>query len=195
MLETNDVRAFFDALAPDWDAELIRDDRIIGIILQNAGVTEGSKVLDVASGTGVLIPDYLEWKVQSVTAIDLSPEMIRIARGKYADERVTFIAGDVETEALPGEYDVIVVYNAFPHFPDPGRLIRRLSSLLRPGGTLTVAHGMSREEINARHADGAKEVSARLMEAEELAGIFSKYLRVTTVISNEEMYQIAGTRA
>ena len=34
-----------------------------------------------------------------------------------------------------------------------------------------------------------------LKEAEELAGIFSKYLRVTTVISNEEMYQIAGTRA
>ena len=194
MIETNHVRAFFDALAPDWDAELIRDDRIIGIILENAGVAEDAKVLDVATGTGVLIPDYLALKVRSVTAIDLSPEMIRLAREKCTDERVTFITGDVETEDLPGNYDVIVVYNAFPHFPDPERLIRRLSALLRPGGTLTVAHGMSRKEINARHESGAKAVSNGLMTVEELAGIFSKYLRVTAVISNEEMYQIAGTR-
>ena len=194
MIETNHMRAFFDALAPDWDAELIRDDRIIGIILENAGVAEDAKVLDVATGTGVLIPDYLALKVRSVTAIDLSPEMIRLAREKCTDGRVTFITGDVETEDLPGDYDVIVVYNAFPHFPDPERLIRRLSSLLRPGGTLTVAHGMSRKEINARHESGAKDVSNGLMTAEKLAGIFSKYLRVTAVISNEEMYQIAGTR-
>ena len=195
MIDTNEVRAFFDTLAPNWDAEMIRNDRVIQTILDNAGVTEGSRVLDVATGTGVLIPDYLRRNVASVTAIDISTEMIRIAREKCKDPRVTFVAGDVETAELPAGFDVIVVYNAFPHFPDPETLIRRLSSLLRTGGTLTVAHGMSRDEINARHREEAKQVSMGLMEAEELAAIFAKYLEVRTVISTDKMYQVAGLKA
>ena len=194
-MDKNDVKNFFDALAPSWDAEMIRDDRIIGVILDNVHVTEGAKVLDVASGTGVLIPDYLERNVQSVTAIDISPEMIRLARERCSDPRVTFVIGDAETEDLPDDFDAIVVYNAFPHFPDPEALIRRLSSLLKEGGTLTVAHGMSRDEINARHREGAKQVSMGLMEAEELAEIFAKYLEVRTVISTDKMYQVAGLKA
>ena len=194
-MDKNDVKNFFDALAPSWDAEMIRDDRIIGIILDNAHVTEGTKVLDVACGTGVLIPDYLARNVQSVTAIDLSPEMIRLAREKCSDPRVTFVVGDAETADLPCGFDAIVVYNAFPHFPDPEALIRRLSSLLKKGGMLTVAHGMSREEINARHREGAKQVSMGLMDVGELADIFGRYLQVTTVISNEGMYQVVGVKA
>ena len=190
-----DVKTFFDRLAPSWDAEMIRDDAIIGTILDHAHVSEGCKVLDVATGTGVLIPDYLGRNVVSVTGIDISTEMIRIAREKCKDPRVTFVAGDVETAVLPVDFDAIVVYNAFPHFPDPETLIRRLSSLLRTGGTLTVAHGMSRDEINARHREEAKPVSMGLMEAEELAAIFAKYLEVRTVISTDKMYQVAGLKA
>ena len=189
-----DVKTFFDRLAPSWDAEMIRDDAIIGTILDHAHVSEGCKVLDVATGTGVLIPDYLGRNVASVTAIDISTEMIRIAREKCKDARVTFVAGDVETAVLSAGFDAIVVYNAFPHFPDPETLIRRLSSLLRTGGTLTVAHGMSRDEINARHHGSSKHVSNGLMEADELADIFTKYLDVTTVISSHEMYQVAGIK-
>ena len=189
-----DVKTFFDRLAPSWDAEMIRDDAIIGTILDHAHVSEGCKVLDVATGTGVLIPDYLGRNVASVTAIDISTEMIRIAREKCKDPRVTFVAGDVETAVLSAGFDAIVVYNAFPHFPDPETLIRRLSSLLRTGGTLTVAHGMSRDEINARHHGSSKHVSNGLMEADELADIFTKYLDVTTVISSHEMYQVAGIK-
>jgi demethylmenaquinone methyltransferase/2-methoxy-6-polyprenyl-1,4-benzoquinol methylase len=62
---------FFDRLAPQWDADMIRNDEVINKILDNANVTEGKSVLDVACGTGVLIPDYLERKVSSVTAIDI----------------------------------------------------------------------------------------------------------------------------
>lgn len=53
MIDKADVIEFFDRCAPSWDAELIRSDRKINIILDNAGVGEGSRVLDVACGTGV----------------------------------------------------------------------------------------------------------------------------------------------
>ena len=192
MIETKEVIEFFDRLAPDWDAEMIRSDAIINTILDNAAVSEGKDVLDVACGTGVLMPDYLKRKVASVTGIDISPKMADIARAKFQQREVTILCGDVETEDFGKQYDCIVIYNAFPHFPDPERLIARLSGLLKPGGTLTVAHGMSREMIDAHHHGAASHVSNGLMSADELAAIFGRYLTVTTVLSDDRMYQIVG---
>ena len=193
MIEKADIIEFFDRCAPSWDAELIRSDRKINIILDNAGVKEGSRVLDVACGTGVLMPDYLS-RGAEVTGIDISPEMIKLAEQKYAGTGVRFICGDVEVADVGQDFDAIVVYNAFPHFPDPERLIFRLSGLLAEGGILTVAHGMSREKIDAHHHGSASKVSIGLMPAEQLAEIFGWHLNVTVVISNEGMYQVAGKR-
>ena len=81
-----DVIAFFDRCAPEWDADMIRNEPVIQTILDNAGVCAGIDVLDVACGTGVLIPDYLKRSVRSVTGIDISPEMIRIAEKKFPQE-------------------------------------------------------------------------------------------------------------
>ena len=192
MIETKEVIEFFDRLAPCWDAEMVRSDEIIRIILDNAGVTAGKNVLDVACGTGVLVPDYLKRNVASVTGIDISPKMVEIARRKFPQEPVTILCGDVETAVFDRQFDCIVVYNAFPHFPDPERLIRTLAGLLTPGGALTVAHGMSREKIDAHHHGSASHVSNGLMPAEDLAAIFGTVLNVTVIRSDERMYQIVG---
>ena len=191
----SDVIEFFDRLAPGWDAGMIRDNRLIGIILDNAGVMPGVRVLDVACGTGVLFPDYLARDVGALVGIDISPAMAEIAESKNKnDPRVTVITGDAETEAFDVGFDCIVVYNAFPHFPKPERLIKRLSELLRPGGTLTVAHGMSRRHLDQHHSGTASKVSVGLMSETELAGLFSRYLEVSVVISSDEMYQVAGRK-
>ncbi len=192
MIQTKEVIEYFNHLAPDWDAELVRNEETVCRILDNAGVTEGKTVLDVACGTGVLIPDYLARQAASVTAIDISPEMAGIARNKFRQENVSILCGDAEETDFQQLFDCIVVYNAFPHFPEPERLIAGLSKWLRPGGTLTVAHGMSREKIDAHHHGTARHVSNGLMPAEELADIFRKYLKVKTVISDESMYQVTG---
>ena len=195
MIETREVIEFFDRLAPGWDAEMVRNDEIINTILDNAGVTDGRDVLDVACGTGVLIPDYLKRKVASVTGIDISPKMAEIAKAKFPQPEVMILCGDVETTDFGKQFDCIVVYNAFPHFPDPDRLIQTLSDLLKPGGTLTVAHGMSREKIDAHHHGAAHHVSNGLMPAEDLAAIFAKHLAVTKVLSDDRMYQVVGRKA
>ena len=194
MINKPDIIDFFDRCAPTWDAEIIRSDEKINTILDNAGVRSGSRVLDVACGTGVLMPDYLRRGVASVTGIDISPEMIKIAKQKFTQDNIRFVCGDVETADVGSAFDAIVIYNAFPHFPDQERLIAHLATLLAPDGTLTVAHGASRETIDAHHHGFASKVSVGLMPAEELAALFAKYLEVTTVISNEKMYQVAGKR-
>ena len=185
---------YFDQRAEGWDAGLKRSDEIIGIILDNAGVSAGCDVLDVACGTGVLIPDYLERDAASVTAVDISSKMAEIARGKFPDERVEVICGDALEVSYGRLFDSIIIYNAFPHFIDKEETIRKLAAFLKPDGILTVAHGMSRERIMQRHGNVPDEISSVLPPAEELASIFSRYLEVTAVISDERMYQVAGKR-
>lgn len=191
-MNKQDVITFFDSLAPHWDTDMIKDDAIIETIFQNAGIAPGKRILDVACGTGVLIPYYLSKNVSSITAIDISPEMAKIARGKFPQANVEILCDDVETAVFPEKFDCIMVYNAFPHFPEPERLIRRLSDLLNPGGTLTVAHGMSRRHIDAHHQGSASRVSIGLMHEDALAAIFRKYLRLTTKLSTDTMYQLTG---
>ncbi len=192
MIEQKDVIAFFDRLAPGWDAMQSPDSGVIKAILDNAGIAEGKDVLDVACGTGIMIPYYLERKVASVTAVDISPCMAEIARAKFPRPDVTVLCGDAGALPADRKYGCIVVFNAFPHFPDPERLLAHLSLLLRPGGVLTVAHGASRETIDAHHRGQARHVSVGLMPAEDLAALFRKTLTVTAVLSDDTMYQVAG---
>lgn len=191
-MNKQDVIAFFDRLAPGWDADMIRHDDIIRKILDIAGVQAGADVLDVACGTGVLFPDYLARNVGSLTAIDISPEMAKIAQSKFPEVQV--LCADVETADFGSKFDCIVVYNAFPHFPNPENLIRVLSGLLKPGGTLTVAHGMSRAQIDHHHEGSASKVSLGLMHEDDLAAIFSIYLTVTEKISDDRMYAVCGKK-
>ena len=194
-MEKKDIIAFFDRCAPSWDAGMIKSDAIIGKILDNAEVGPGMDVLDVACGTGVMFDYYLERNVASVTGIDIAPEMARIAGQKYAGEpRVRVICGDVEEYAFDRKFDRVVVYNAFPHFPYPKRLIKILAGLLKEDGRLTVAHGMSREAIDGHHSGAASKVSNGLMSAENLKRIFDAHFDVEVVISNRHMYQVSGVK-
>ena len=193
-MQKKDVIDFFDMCALKWDANMIRNDEVINKILDNAGVCEGKDILDVACGTGVLIPDYLLRNVKSVTAIDISPEMIKIAQEKFPQENVKLLCGDVEEAEFEHKFDCIVVYNAFPHFPNPENLIKTLASYLKEGGVLTVAHGMSRDRIDRCHLGKARYVSVGLMSEETLAAIFAEHLAVSVKISDDIMYQVAGTR-
>lgn len=194
-MNKQDVIAFFDRLAPTWDAEQVNRDAVITLILDNADVRAGQDVLDVACGTGVVFPHYLKRGVKSVTGIDISPEMAKIADRKYADQpTVRVVCGDVEEAAFDRLFDRVVVYNAFPHFPDGRRLVGRLAGLLKPGGRLSIAHGFSREMINAHHEGAAHHVSNGLMPVEEMKALFEPWFHVDTVISNDEMYQVAGTK-
>lgn len=193
-MDKNEMIAYFDRCAPHWDRENQADPAIVEAILDNAQVGEGQDVLDVACGTGVLFPFYLVRKVRSLTAIDLSPAMVKIAGEKAAEaSNVTLVCGDVETWKPDKKFDCIVVYNAFPHFPYPKRLLKNLAGLLKEGGRLTVAHGASREAINAMHEDKAA-VSQDLMEAQKLMRLFDAHYDVEVMISNDRMYQVVGRK-
>lgn len=191
-MKKQDVADFFDRCASWWDADMIRDEQVISEILDNGGVKAGVQVLDVACGTGVLFPDYLSRGVTQVTGIDISPEMAKIAGAKFPQVHV--VCGDVEQYDFGQQFDVVMVYNAFPHFPDPSEVVRVLAGLVKPGGRLSVAHGMSRRKLQEHHAGRAADVSVELLHEAELAALMAPWFEVDVVISDERMYQVSGVR-
>ena len=93
-MEQQAVIDFFDQAAAGWDAQLVRNEAVIGQILDNAGIRPGVSVLDVACGTGVLFGDYVRRGAAQVTAIDLSPEMAARAAAKAGGSPVTVLCGE-----------------------------------------------------------------------------------------------------
>ncbi|MGE8214164.1 MULTISPECIES: bifunctional 2-polyprenyl-6-hydroxyphenol methylase/3-demethylubiquinol 3-O-methyltransferase UbiG [unclassified Stenotrophomonas] len=99
----------------------------------------GAKVLDIGCGGG-LLSEALAKEGAQVTAIDLAPELVKVARlhslesGVSVDYRVQ-AAEDLAAEQ-PGGFDVVTCMEMLEHVPDPGAIIAACHRLLRPGGKL-----------------------------------------------------------
>lgn len=193
-MNKREIAAYFDRQAPLWDAHMVTDDEKIRLILDTAGVTRHATVLDVACGTGVLFPYYLARDVSRVIGVDISQEMTRIAIAKQNDPRVEVLCGDIETLPVHLRCDCCVVYNAFPHFEDPARLIARLAGWVKPGGRLTVAHSMGLEALHRHHAGRAEQVSREMLPPDALAALFEPWFEVQTARADAEKYLVSGCR-
>ena len=192
-MKLEDVKEFFNNLASSWDEHMVINKEVIDTILNNAKVSKNKKVLDVACGTGVMIPFYLERKVASIVGIDLSDKMCDIAKQKFTKNNIKIVCGDALTYDYQDCFDCIMVYNALPHFDDPQLLIHNLTKYLSKDGTLSISHSMSREKVLMHHKN-AENVSKILPEIEELKKMMEKELVVEVSISNDQMYQVVGRK-
>jgi ubiquinone/menaquinone biosynthesis C-methylase UbiE len=99
------------------------------------------RVLDVATGGGH-VARTLAPLVERVTALDLTPEMLDVARLHLAEQgirNVDFLLADAQEIPLPdAAFDAIVCRIAPHHFPHPERFIAEAARLLWPGGLLLV---------------------------------------------------------
>ena len=193
-MDKHTLIAFFDRAASEWDARMVTDDRKIEYILDRAGVCAGSVVLDVACGTGVLFPYYLRRNPARVIAVDISPEMARIAAQKAEGTMIDVLCGDIETLSPETRCDCCVVYNAFPHFEDPSNLIACLARWVTPGGRIAVAHSMSLDALHRHHAGRAEHVSRPMLSPQELEELFTPWFSVDTALADEEKYVVSGVR-
>lgn len=153
---------FFDNLAPSWDANEVRSTpERIRSILGKLPIRRGMNVLDLGTGTGVLVPYLSEMAGREghVTAIDLSEGMLSRARDKYGNlGNVEFLRLDFEEEQIPGIYDVVMLYCVYPHLHAPAATIEWLLKMnMRPGGVIVIAFPSDEKFINDIHHERKSE--------------------------------------
>lgn len=147
---------FFDRMAPQWDAnEVCSTSERVASILDKIGVASASSVLDLGTGTGVLLPrlSQLVGPRGHVAAVDLSEGMLSEARRKYGDlSNVEFLKIDFEEEPLPGKYDLAMLYCVYPHLHRPADTFEWLFKMnLNVGGRIVVAFPSDEKFINNIH--------------------------------------------
>ncbi|MDR2494169.1 MAG: class I SAM-dependent methyltransferase [Spirochaetaceae bacterium] len=148
-----DKEAYFNGLAEKWDHisrhNMAKVERMLALL----SIKPGDTVLDVGTGTGVLLSLLARLTdPTAVTAIDSAEKMIAVARRKTEGLGITFVAGDALSYPFqPETFDHIVCYSVFPHFEDKRAVTRRLSGLLKRGGLLSVLHSDCRDKINRVH--------------------------------------------
>ena len=102
----------------------------------------GLRVLDVGCGGG-LLAESLAREGAQVTAIDLAPAMIEVARLHAAAAGLTIdyrLAGAEELmRATPALFDVVTCMEMLEHVPEPAAMLGTLAQLLKPGGALFVS--------------------------------------------------------
>ena len=102
----------------------------------------GASVLDVGCGGG-LLSEALAKAGAEVTAIDLAPELVKVARlhGLESGVKVDYRVQSVEALAdeRPGAFDAVTCMEMLEHVPDPAAILRACATLLKPGGRLFVS--------------------------------------------------------
>lgn len=98
---------------------------------------DGGRVLDVATGTG-LVTDLLLRRGHRVTGLDQSSDMLAVARSRFGD-RVELVQASAET--LPfddASFDHLTVTYLLRYVDEPGPVLRELARVVRPGGTIAM---------------------------------------------------------
>ncbi len=146
--------AFFDGLAPVWDQEcshpaatLERLEALDG----DLGLKPGQDVFEVGCGTGQ-ITGWLADRVRPgrVVAADFSPAMLAQARARGLGVELRQMDICFE-EPARDRFDVVLCFNAFPHFRDQPAALRQIVRHLRPSGRLLVLHLTGSAKLNAFH--------------------------------------------
>ncbi|TCL68583.1 demethylmenaquinone methyltransferase/2-methoxy-6-polyprenyl-1,4-benzoquinol methylase [Hydrogenispora ethanolica] len=154
--------AFFEGLAEQWDVVGTPPSPAkVAAFLEKVGLESGDRVLDLGTGTGLMIPYIFGWDPATVWAVDLSPKMLAKVREKYGTvygDRLRLLQADVHQLPLEdGSLDKAICNGTFPHFHDKALALAQLHRVLSPGGTLAIHHFIGRNRLNAIHAQSANE--------------------------------------
>ena len=107
-------------------------------LVRYASIRAGQSVLDVACGTGVVAITAARGGAQ-VTGLDLTPELLEVARenGRVASVSIDWHEGDVEH--LPFDestFDTVVSQYGHMFAPRPDVAVAEMLRVLKPGGVI-----------------------------------------------------------
>jgi ubiquinone/menaquinone biosynthesis C-methylase UbiE len=115
-------------------------------IVKASGLRLGEKVLDVGTGTGILITFILKYGPAEIHACDLSENMLRRVKEKFPQVIVHLC--DIRDLPLPDDsLDVVFINACFSNIMDKSKSLDKIYRVLRQQGRLVISHPLGRNFI------------------------------------------------
>ncbi|HNS32936.1 MAG TPA: class I SAM-dependent methyltransferase [bacterium] len=155
MSDMRNQKDFFNTRAESWDngRKMVSREDYCRIVIE-CGICSGQTVLDVGTGTGVIIPYILEKTGEkgTVFAIDYAEKMIERLIKKNFPSNVKALVMDIhKTDFKDSFFDGIVANACYPHFARKKTALKEIFRLLKKGGVFVISHPMGRNFINNLH--------------------------------------------
>lgn len=150
--EIHDYYAKHHARSVPYQSRKVTRDYIWNLIIkqlkENKIEANNAEVLEVACGTGTFVELFQKLKSKSYKGVDISGEMIRIAKDNNKHSNVSFekISLEDSVEENQNKYDIIIASSFLHHLVDLEAGILQIKKMLKPEGIFIGLH----EVINHR---------------------------------------------
>jgi len=157
-------------------------------IVDSAGIDPCDSVLDIGTGTGILIPLIRKYSPAHIYANDLSEAMLELAKTHYPS--VITAQGDVADLALAdASIEVAFVNACYPNIIDKHKTFTNLRRMLRPGGRLIISHPLGRSFVELLKKNVPFPLDDFPAEEVEATELFAPYgFRVSLFLDEQELY-------
>lgn len=149
MNRTEKEKRFWDKFARKYDPFMKHLKPTYDLLIQRIGgyLDKTKAVLEVATGTGAIALEIAPF-VNTVHGCDLSPEMIKVANHKLAQQQIPNLAFSVQDayhlDFAAGSFDVVIAANVLHIMINPEAALASMQKVLKPNGILiapTYCHG------------------------------------------------------
>lgn len=159
-MDACEVRAFFEAVAADWDTMRLAyyDERVIDTLAAQIGLDGSQTVVDVGTGTG-FVAAGLAPHAHKILAFDNSPAMLDVARRNLSELGITNVElAEADLASLPladGSTDAAVANMVLHHAKAPSAMLAEMARATRPGGWVAITDEVTHpyEWMRTEHAD------------------------------------------
>jgi 2-polyprenyl-6-hydroxyphenyl methylase/3-demethylubiquinone-9 3-methyltransferase len=143
-VDSQEVARFNEVAARWWDADgpfrplhELNPERLAFIAARQP--LKGARIADIGCGGGIL-SEAMARAGAEVTAIDLAPEALDVARLHAIESGLTvdyrLVSAEALADQMPGQFDAVTCLEMLEHVPDPLSVLRACAALLKPGGRL-----------------------------------------------------------